>query len=122
MVRNSRKSISNKKQKVASSNIKSTGIKLRSWDNNNQDKKRLYNLFQTGKADPRRFNPKYISDIWKRNSWIREVYPIEKKSEFYATYRRCARYYSEEEDKAGARRCKLVYSHLYHSYLNESED
>ena len=103
----SKKPSSAKKQKLTKSSSKKKGKKTRSWNENGTDKKNLYNLFRTGQADPRRFDPKYISSVWEKHSFIWEVYPIQKKAEFYTTYRRHGLSFSDKEDKSGARRGKV---------------
>ena len=101
-----KKPSSAKKQKLTKSSSKK-GQKTRAWNENGTDKSKLFNLFRTGQADPRRFDPKYITSVWEKNPFIREVYPIQKKAEFYTTYRRHGLSFSEEEDKSGARRGKV---------------
>ena len=103
-----KKPSSAKKQKLTkSSSASKKGQKTRTWNENGTDKSKLFNLFRTGQADPRRFDPKYITSIWEKNPFVREVYPLNKKAEFYTTYRRHGLSFSEEEDKAGARRGKI---------------
>ena len=60
----SQKTIQYKYDKPIYSKKKNVASKpLRAWDNTKEDKKRLFNLFWTSKADLGHYNSQYVSEI-----------------------------------------------------------
>lgn len=67
------------------------------------DSEKLIDLFRTGQADPNKGDYQSIEKVYFEHKWIRDIYPGQKKKNFYQTFRRWRNEYLLESKVKGAR-------------------